>query len=77
MDIYELPECHLRSHLFTVRLWVEEFDDDQAEVRVQVKHVLSGETRYFRDWSLLMTYLLTKLRENSFDPIADDQRTSN
>ena len=34
------------SHLFTARLWVEEFGYGQYEVRIQVKHVLSGEIRY-------------------------------
>lgn len=52
-----------RSHLFTVRLWVEGLGHDQNEVRIQVKHVLSGETRYFRDGGLLLSYLLTKVQE--------------
>lgn len=37
---------HPRTHLFTVRLWVEPLGDEQGE-RMQVRHVLSGETRYF------------------------------
>jgi len=37
------------SHLFTVRLWLEELGDGRAEWRGQVQHVLSGETHYFRD----------------------------
>lgn len=52
-----------RSHLFTVRLWVEPFGDDQAEVRMQVQHLLSGERRYFRDWAQLAQYLQAKLSE--------------
>ena len=54
---------HPRTHLFLVRLWVEPFADDQREVRMQVKHVLSGETRYFRAWPDLETFLLAKLQE--------------
>jgi hypothetical protein len=54
---------HPRTHLFTVRLWVEPFADDQYEVRMQVKHVLGGETRYFRAWPDVETFLLAKLQE--------------
>ncbi len=51
------------SQLFTVRLWVEELGNGQTEWRGQVQHVLSGEKRYFRDWSTLMAFLLVKLQE--------------
>lgn len=61
---------HPQSHLFTVRLWVEGFGSGQDEVRLQVKHVLSGETRYFRDWSLLIIYLQVKLQALE-DPLQD------
>jgi hypothetical protein len=54
---------HPRSHLFTVRLWVEELGHGQGEVRMQVKHILSGETRFFREWSLLVAYMTVKLQE--------------
>ena len=50
-----------RSQLFTVRLWYEPVDAGQSEVRMQAKHILTGETRYFRDWLLLATYLASKL----------------
>jgi hypothetical protein len=40
----------LRSQLFTLRIWYELLEEDQYEVRMQVKHILSGETRYFRQW---------------------------
>ena len=49
------------SQLFTVRLWYEPVDAGQQEVRMQAKHILTGETRYFRDWSLLASYLTGKL----------------
>ena len=50
-----------RSQLFTVRLWYEPVDAGQWEVRMQAKHILTGETRYFREWFLLATYLTSKL----------------
>ena len=50
-----------RSQLFTVRLWYEPVDAGQWEVRMQAKHILTGETRYFREWPLLATYLASKL----------------
>jgi hypothetical protein len=39
-------------------LWVETLGHGQEEVRMQVRYVLSGETRYFRDWGRLSAYLL-------------------
>lgn len=53
---------HPRTHLFLVRLWVEPFANDQCEVRMQVKHVLNGETRYFRTWPDVVEFLLAKLQ---------------
>lgn len=50
-----------RAHLFTLRLWVEPFGRDHQELRMQVKHVLSGETRYFRAWPDVATYLAAKV----------------
>ena len=49
------------SRLFTMRLWYEPVDAGQSEVCMQAKHILTGETRYFRDWSLLAVYLTSKL----------------
>lgn len=37
------------SHLFTVRLWIED-TGEESEYRGQVRHVLSGSSRYFRRW---------------------------
>jgi hypothetical protein len=51
------------SHLFTVRLWVEVLGGGQTEMRCKVQHVLSGETRYFREGSALLIYLTAKLRQ--------------
>jgi len=49
------------SQLFTLRVWYELIDADQWEVRVKAKHILTGETRYFREWTLLAAYLTSKL----------------
>jgi len=63
MNPHEPHKEHPRSHLFTVRLWREEIGSDASEVRMQVRHVLSGETRYFREWSDLVDYLQRALPE--------------
>lgn len=46
-----------KSHLFMVRVWLEDLGDGKTEWRGQVKHVLSGEVRYFREWPMLLAYL--------------------
>lgn len=51
--------------LFTVRIWMEPLGHDQIELRGQVRHVLSGETRYFREWPALLKYLASKLDTDS------------
>jgi hypothetical protein len=64
MDVTMTPSSRPRSSLFTVRLWVEDLGAGEREVRMQVKHVLSGETHYFRQWTDLVAFLRTKI-ENS------------
>ena len=62
----EMPDLSTRqpdSSLFTIRLWQEARGDELREVRMQVRHVLSGETRYFRAWLQLEEYLEQKLHE--------------
>ena len=51
-----------RSHLFTVRLWLEPLGNGQTEWRGKVQHVPSGEARYFRDWQALQAFLEWKLQ---------------
>jgi hypothetical protein len=43
------------SHLFLVRLWLEDLGADQQEWRGRVQHILSGQVRYFREWTALET----------------------
>jgi hypothetical protein len=61
-----------RSHLFTVRLWLEPLGEGQAEWRGQVRHVPSGEARYFRDWEALQAFLERMFRflDGGGDPAA-------
>ena len=63
MNTSPRPSLHQPTQLFTIRLWVEVLGEGQGEVRMQVQHVRSGETYYFRSWSPLITYILTKLQE--------------
>ena len=46
-----------RSHLFTVKLWLEPLGDGQTEWRGQLRDVESGEIRYFRDLTKLVRCL--------------------
>ena len=62
MEIPKLAAQH-RSALFTVRLWQEDLGKGPGEVRMQVKHVLSSEIYYFREWAELVEYLERKLQE--------------
>ena len=65
MNQHELERLHRPSQLFSLRLWREPAESAQlaqaGELRMQVKHLLSGETRYFRDWQALIVYLETNL----------------
>ena len=55
------------THLFTVRLWVEDLGEGRAEWRGQVQHVLSGDVRYFRDWPTLITLLRAMLLKSEIN----------
>jgi hypothetical protein len=56
--------AHLRSYLFTVRLWSEVLADGRTEWRGQVQHVTTQEKGYFREWSTLVSFLERKLSES-------------
>ena len=43
--------------VFAVRLWSENLGRGRREWRGQVRHVPSGETRYFREWEALAEFL--------------------
>ena len=46
-----------KSHLFILRLWLEDLGNGQNDWRGKVQHVNSGEVRYFRDWSTLEAFI--------------------
>lgn len=75
MDRLPQPQ---RSHLFTVRLWVEVLGQDQTEWRGEVRHVLSEKARYFRDWATMIAFLEQALHEldpaTRGEPLPDEGR---
>jgi hypothetical protein len=54
-------EEHHNAQLFTLRLWPEAMADGQVEWRGQVRHLPSGETRYFREWPVLVAFVQAAL----------------
>ncbi len=58
------------SHLFTVRLWPAPAAEAGGGWHGRVTHVLSGETRYFRDWPALIAFLSAALTEIEVRPPA-------
>lgn len=50
------------SHLFMLRLWLEDLGSGQTDWRGKVQHVNSGEARYFRDWPTLEAFMEGLLR---------------
>jgi len=49
-----------QTELFTVRIWREEINNKQWEIRGRVRHVSSGECRHFRSWDDLRAFLDTR-----------------
>ena len=64
-------EPNQRSYLFTVKVWHEPLGEGRTEIRYQARHVLSGETHGFRDGTLLIAFLQTKLDELERVPSSD------
>ena len=50
-----------RTHLFTVRVWLEDLGENGCEWRGRVQHAASGEVRYFREWTTLADHLMAML----------------
>jgi hypothetical protein len=44
-----------------VRVWLEDLGNGTTEWRGQVKHVVNGEARYFREWATLVKHLKAML----------------
>jgi hypothetical protein len=53
-----------RTQLFTVRIWLEG-TGDAAEYRGEVRNVVSGAFRGFRDWSELTDFMVARLHEDA------------
>jgi hypothetical protein len=53
------------SCVFMVRLWPEAMDGSTTEPRAEVRHVQSGEIRYFRNWESLTDFLAEKACESA------------
>lgn len=61
IDKNDLHQPQPHSQLFTVRLWRDTGQSSDRAPYMQVKHVLSGETRFFSTWQPLIDYMLNKL----------------
>ena len=57
-----------QSHLFTLRIWLEALGDGRLEWRGQLKHLPTGETRYFREWSQLQELIRASVPDFSPPP---------
>jgi hypothetical protein len=63
------------SQLFTVRVWKESVQDGNMQVRIQVKHVLSGATGTFPEWSQVIAFVVETMQSIQEDlRDEDDQR---
>ena len=75
MEMSDLALWQPHSSLFTMRLWRQVSGEQPGEVRIQVRHVLSGETRYFRNWAQLEDYLEQKLSvTNAVQPMKGENK---
>ena len=61
------PARRRRSHLFTLRLWQEGDGREEKTLRFKVQHVLSGEVRYFRDWSQVVAFIISMTKKEADD----------
>ena len=64
------------TQVFIVRIWHEAQGTGQSEVRIQARHVLTGETRYFLEWPALTDYLAGKVDAASPTPGDGVERTT-
>ena len=56
---------HTPTHLFTIRVWVEELDNEIHEWRGKVQDVSKDEGYYFREWLELVELLQTLVSNNN------------
>lgn len=50
-----------------MHIWLENLGESKTEYRGKVQHVLSGEVRYFHDWSMLENHLLDILNDSKLN----------
>jgi hypothetical protein len=59
MPVMDTEQPH--TQVFILRIWHEAQAPGECAVRIQTRHVLTGETRYFPAWAALTAYLSGKL----------------
>jgi hypothetical protein len=62
-ETFSESDSMYRSHLFTVQIWREHLSCDESEWRGKVEYVPGREVRYFREWSMLIDFLLEILSQ--------------
>ena len=67
-DMAVLDTAGTRPQVFIVRVWYEAQEPGEREVRIQARHVLTGEKRYFMQWPALTAYLAGKVDAASPTP---------
>ena len=67
-DMAVLDTAGTRPQVFIVRVWYEAQKPGEHDVRIQARHVLTGETRYFMEWPALTAYLAGKVDAASPTP---------
>jgi hypothetical protein len=50
--------------MLTIRVWIESVNQNTRQMRIQVKHVLSGATRTFLQWSQVIEFIEAQLAES-------------
>lgn len=64
------------SQLFLARVWKEPRSRGRSVVRVQIRHVLSGETRYFHRWRDVVAFVIEQLEEKPEPGVPGDDPAS-
>jgi hypothetical protein len=72
----EMDRSVHNSHLFILRLWLENMGNGQTDWRGKIQHVNSGEARYFRDWATVEAFveeLLHRIDQKESDTCKDEE----
>jgi hypothetical protein len=57
------------AHLFILRVWSVEGDDDAPQWRVRLQNIQSGEVTFFKDWHEMIASLEENLNEPNFNRV--------